>query len=286
MQHCAIGQAQRLPPLRSGYRPSATSRPQAHPGPPFCLPACSFGHGFGRSLLTILSAVAFDFLGLGCLIATAGWALSNRFLRRTNQHSHAVEQSVEWCVRASGDAAGCCSVVVLAALLCLHSNALPIAAPAWLYCISRSSPSGRAQQAAGCLVFRTHALPKTPFLCPPPAPPRPSCPPARRMYAFDVHCNAFFPMFLLLYVLQLVLSPLLLMHTFLSTLLSAGGWVGGWVVGGGWGGGGTLLPRFCCLAGCLAGLPQPGSWGLQHCAVQPAAHLPSCSHCPAACPAP
>ena len=46
------------------------------------------------------------------------------------------------------------------------------------------------------------------------------------MYAFDVHCNAFFPMFLLLYVLQLVLSPLLLMHTFVSTLLSAGGWVG------------------------------------------------------------
>ena len=44
-----------------------------------------------------------------------------------------------------------------------------------------------------------------------------------------MHCNAFFPMFLLLYVLQLVLSPLLLMHTFVSTLLSAGVWA----VGGG-----------------------------------------------------
>ena len=63
----------------------------------------------------------------------------------------------------------------------------------------------------------------------PPSSPTPWLPASvssRRMYAFDVHCNAFFPMFLLLYVLQLVLSPLLLMHTFVSTLLSAGGWVG------------------------------------------------------------
>ena len=52
----------------------------------------------GRSLLTIVSAVAVDFLAVGAAIATAGWALSNRFLRRQNQHSHAVEQSVEWCV--------------------------------------------------------------------------------------------------------------------------------------------------------------------------------------------
>ena len=54
---------------------------------------------------------------------------------------------------------------------------------------------------------------------------RPTAPPLYRrcrMYAFDVHCNAFFPMFLLLYVLQLVLSPVLLTHTFLSTALSTG----------------------------------------------------------------
>ena len=63
----------------------------------YCL---AFSHSLGRSLLTILSAVALDYLAAGCLVATAGWALANRFLRRTNQHSHAVEQSVEWCVRA------------------------------------------------------------------------------------------------------------------------------------------------------------------------------------------
>lgn len=56
----------------------------------------SFSHSFGRSLLTIVSAVAVDFLAVGAAIATAGWALSNRFLHRKNQHSHAVEQSVEW----------------------------------------------------------------------------------------------------------------------------------------------------------------------------------------------
>ena len=61
------------------------------------------------------------------------------------------------------------------------------------------------------------------------------------MYAFDVHCNAFFPMFLLLYVLQLVLSPLLLMHTFVSTLLSAGVWR--WVAAGALGGRALLTSR-------------------------------------------
>lgn len=42
------------------------------------------------------------------------------------------------------------------------------------------------------------------------------------MYAFDVHCNAFFPMFLLIYVLQLALCPILLMHSIFGRVLSAG----------------------------------------------------------------
>ena len=42
------------------------------------------------------------------------------------------------------------------------------------------------------------------------------------MYAWDIHCNAFFPMFLLLGVLQLALCPLLLMPRFLARLVSAG----------------------------------------------------------------
>ena len=39
-------------------------------------------------------------------------------------------------------------------------------------------------------------------------------------YAFDVHCNAFFPLFLLLHVVQFLLLPLLLRASFLATLLS------------------------------------------------------------------
>ena len=40
------------------------------------------------------------------------------------------------------------------------------------------------------------------------------------LYAFDVHCNAFFPLFVTLYCVQLVLSPALLARGFLPRLLS------------------------------------------------------------------
>ncbi|XP_041991414.1 protein unc-50 homolog isoform X1 [Salvia splendens] len=40
------------------------------------------------------------------------------------------------------------------------------------------------------------------------------------LYAFDVHCNSFFPMFVLLYVLHYFLSPLLVAHGFIPLLLS------------------------------------------------------------------
>ncbi|KAL4358023.1 hypothetical protein AHAS_Ahas09G0245200 [Arachis hypogaea] len=40
------------------------------------------------------------------------------------------------------------------------------------------------------------------------------------MYAFDVHCNSFFPMFVLLYVIHYFLSPLLVAHGFIPVLLS------------------------------------------------------------------
>jgi len=40
------------------------------------------------------------------------------------------------------------------------------------------------------------------------------------LYAFDIHVNAFFPLFLSLYVAQLVLSPLLLQTGFLPRLMS------------------------------------------------------------------
>lgn len=40
------------------------------------------------------------------------------------------------------------------------------------------------------------------------------------MYAFDIHCNAFFPLFVILYVVQLFLLPVLMQATLLATCLS------------------------------------------------------------------
>ncbi|KAK4477008.1 hypothetical protein RD792_016210 [Penstemon davidsonii] len=40
------------------------------------------------------------------------------------------------------------------------------------------------------------------------------------LYAFDVHCNSFFPVFVLLYVIHYFLSPLLVAHGFVPVLLS------------------------------------------------------------------
>ena len=40
------------------------------------------------------------------------------------------------------------------------------------------------------------------------------------LYSFDVHCNAYFPLFVALYVVQLVLSPILLADGFIPRLLS------------------------------------------------------------------
>ncbi|KAG2704129.1 hypothetical protein I3760_06G170600 [Carya illinoinensis] len=40
------------------------------------------------------------------------------------------------------------------------------------------------------------------------------------LYAFDVHCNSFFPIFVLLYVIHYFLSPLLVAHGFIPLLLS------------------------------------------------------------------
>uniref|UniRef100_A0A383WCT6 UNC-50 family protein n=1 Tax=Tetradesmus obliquus TaxID=3088 RepID=A0A383WCT6_TETOB len=40
------------------------------------------------------------------------------------------------------------------------------------------------------------------------------------LYAFDVHCNSYFPLFLLLYVLQFLGSPFLLWKSFVSGVVS------------------------------------------------------------------
>jgi hypothetical protein len=99
-----------------------------------------FKGGLIKSLSICLSAVAFDYLAIGAIVATAGWFVSNHRLRRrgaSHPHPHAVDQTVEWG------------------------------------------------------------------------------------YCFDVHCNAFFPTFLLLYVAQLALSPVLLLGSRVAAALSA-----------------------------------------------------------------
>ncbi|XP_024542245.1 protein unc-50 homolog isoform X2 [Selaginella moellendorffii] len=40
------------------------------------------------------------------------------------------------------------------------------------------------------------------------------------LYAFDVHCNAYFPLFIVLYVIHYFFSPLLILRGFVPTLLS------------------------------------------------------------------
>lgn len=40
------------------------------------------------------------------------------------------------------------------------------------------------------------------------------------LYCFDIHCNAFLPVFLLLYVIQYFMLPILLMDHYLCLLLS------------------------------------------------------------------
>jgi hypothetical protein len=40
------------------------------------------------------------------------------------------------------------------------------------------------------------------------------------LYAFDIHCNSFFPFFVLMYVVQFFLSPLIIGPDFLACLLA------------------------------------------------------------------
>jgi len=38
------------------------------------------------------------------------------------------------------------------------------------------------------------------------------------LYAFDIHCNAFFPVFVLLYVVQYFFAPVLIQPDFMATV--------------------------------------------------------------------
>mmetsp|Transcript_19559 Transcript_19559/g.74051 ORF Transcript_19559/g.74051 Transcript_19559/m.74051 type:complete len:256 (-) Transcript_19559:48-815(-) len=85
-------------------------------------------------LSLILYCVVVDWFLFGCVVATIGWFVANKYLLQS--HSHSVAQKVEW------------------------------------------------------------------------------------LYAFDIHCNAFFPLFLLVHVLQFFLLPILLLKVYPSMILS------------------------------------------------------------------
>lgn len=99
---------------------------------------CAFyAHSAAAASSIVFRVVFVDFIGVGALIATAYWLVSNRFLRGGHLgHSHAVEQRVEW------------------------------------------------------------------------------------LYAFDVHCDAFFSYFLVAYVLHYLVLPVALGHSIFALIVA------------------------------------------------------------------
>lgn len=97
--------------------------------------ATAFGfQSFSHFVKIIFSAVLVDFLGLGLVISTLYWFITNNYMRI--RRVHVADQKVEW------------------------------------------------------------------------------------LYAFDVHCNSFFPLFIILYVIQFFLSPVLIRSTsIIATIL-------------------------------------------------------------------
>jgi len=87
-------------------------------------------------LRVMLGSILVDFLGFGVIIATAGWSLSNRYLKDPSPGVHSVDQDVEW------------------------------------------------------------------------------------LFAFDIHCNAYMPCFLILHVLQYFAIPIVLQPTFIGCLVA------------------------------------------------------------------
>ena len=112
--------------------------------------------GVGKAAWVVLSAVCFDYIGCGCVIATAYWFLANRYMR--------VKSSGRG--RGSTRHAGTTTTTTTTTTNNNNNNHVE-----WLF-------------------------------------------------AFDVHCNSFVPLFVALYLGQLILSPLLVQRGFICALLS------------------------------------------------------------------
>ena len=172
-----------------------------------------FGDTLFRSVLTILSAVVVDFLLLGCVLATTSWSVPSQlgmfFLVLFVMNACPLQAIVKPVPSVNGDAQPCC---------------------------------GAAGRMVGATRIRALLLEAVACF-------EESCAIAVRcrLYAFDVHCNSYFPLFLKLYggpipkclgtemcspdlstsrhpiahaVLQYFLCPLLLRPGFISTVLS------------------------------------------------------------------
>ena len=55
-----------------------------------------YSRSLGQAAYAVTRAVLVDFLGVGAGVATAYWHVTNRYMREGVNHSHAVEQRVEW----------------------------------------------------------------------------------------------------------------------------------------------------------------------------------------------
>ena len=127
----------------------------------------------------VFSAIFFDFLLIGVVVATVAWCAAPQPL------------GLPACRRP-------------------HSAVLQV--------VREQSAAGAADGA------QCGAAGRVVVSAPPPHPSHPCRPLTGRWrggrYAFDVHCNGYFPLFLIVYVTQFFLVPILLKPAFLSTFLA------------------------------------------------------------------
>ena len=127
----------------------------------------------------VFSAIFFDFLLIGVVVATVAW---------------------------------CAAPHPLGLPACRRPH------PTVLQVVRKQSAAGAADGA------QCGAAGRVVVSAPPPRPSHPCRPLTGRWrggrYAFDVHCNGYFPLFLIVYVTQFFLVPILLKPAFLSTFLA------------------------------------------------------------------
>lgn len=127
----------------------------------------------------VFSAIFFDFLLIGAVVATVAWCAAPHPLacpRAVAPHSTVLQVVREQSAAGAADGAQCGA-----------AGRVVVSAP-------RPRPSHPCRSLTGCW--------------------------NGGRYAFDVHCNGYFPLFLIVYVTQFFLVPILLKPAFLSTFLA------------------------------------------------------------------